>query len=129
MEETPYEPEILIVDNDEMAVQAMRLRFEQAGYRCTTAHSGAQALAAFNPAYTSLVVTDLNMPNGTGIDLIQSLQLVGDTPIIVVSGFTDAYAQGLKRAPNVTVLQKPFEASALLELAELELLRTGRRAA
>lgn len=129
MTDPEIDPEVLLVDNDELAVHAMRLRFEQAGYRCTVAHSGAQALAAYHPEYTALVVTDLRMPNGSGADLIHSLLEISDTPIIVVTGSSDANELGRLCAQNITVLQKPFDLSELLHTAKRKLQGRGRRAA
>ncbi|MBX2851413.1 MAG: response regulator [Phycisphaeraceae bacterium] len=113
--------EILIVDNDDGAVRAIELRLMDAGYRCAKASCGVQALSLYHPEHTALVITDLNMPSGSGIDLIRSIRQQHSTPMIVITGFADDFDRSLHQYPGITVLQKPFEAAALLDLVELEL--------
>ena len=113
--------EVLIVDNDDGAVRAIELRLQQAGYRCATASCGMQALSLYDPLHTALVITDLNMPSGSGADLIWSVRQQGSTPVIVMTGFANAFHEELSHYPGITVLQKPFDSAALLDLIELEL--------
>lgn len=120
---------ILIVDNDEGVVQALAIRLENAGYTCHTASSGAQALAVFQRGGIGLVITDMNMPQGDGITLIQSIRQRDRTPVVAVSGFYNAYEKELAKHPGVTLFKKPFEASALLDLVELELAASPMRGA
>ena len=113
--------EVLIVDNDDGVVRAIQLRLQQAGYRCATASCGLQAMSLYDPLHTALVITDLNMPSGSGADLIWSVRQQGNTPMIVMTGFANAFEEELSHYPSITVLQKPFETATLLDLIELEL--------
>ena len=121
--------EILIVDNDEAAVCAIATRLSFAGYTCVTAQSGLQAIAAYDSKRTALVITDLNMPNGSGLDLIHSIREQADTPIIAISGYYESFEQHLAEHMEIVVFKKPFEPGALQDLVELELTPPNTQAA
>lgn len=70
-------------------------------------------------AVPSLVVTDLRMPQGSGMDVLNALRLAGwKVPVVVMTGFGDAevHAQA-KRLGAVMVLDKPFDLDALRDVA------------
>jgi DNA-binding response OmpR family regulator len=114
-------PRILVIDNDEGIVRAIATRLEALGYDCVTASTGAQGLALFSDQSIDLVITDLNMPMLDGAFLLTEIRAISQVPVIVVTGFSHAYAQHLAGQTNVTVLRKPFEAAALIDMVELEL--------
>ena len=120
-----HAPVILIIDNDEGVVGALRARLESMGYACVTAGTGGQGLAAFDERSIDLVITDLNMPAGDGVTFAQEVRRTSDVPIIVVTGFREDYRSSMHGIENLTVLDKPFETGALLELVEAELAMRG----
>ena len=112
---------ILIVDNDPELAKVLAFRLSNAGHLCVTANSAAQALAAWQERSFDLVISDLNMPNGDGIDLAESLRRSEAVPIIFITGFKDDYERQLKSVENLTVLEKPFEMKILLNLIDAAL--------
>lgn len=119
-------PTILVIDNDDGLVAALATRLEHYGYRCITAESGAQGVAAFREQRIDLVITDLNMPAGNGIALVRAIQQISQVPIIIMTGFQSAFNRQLQAFANVTVMNKPFDAERLIDLVETELVMTGR---
>ena len=114
-------PRILIVDNDDAVVRAIATRLDTLGYECVTAGTGAQGLSLFGEQDMDLVITDLNMPMLDGAFLLTEIRAISQVPVIVVTGFVNAYARTLMSHANVTVLRKPFETAALIDMVELEL--------
>ena len=115
-------PTILVVDNDPELRHVIALRLSGVGYRCVEAGTGAQALAEWHRRSFDLVVSDLNMPGGDGIALADALQRSENIPIVFVTGFREDFKKRLRRVKDVTVFEKPFELSALLEVVEASLL-------
>lgn len=118
-------PTILVIDNDEGMVAALTARLESLGYHCVTAGTGAQGIAAFREQTIHLVISDLNMPAGDGITLARTIRESSNVPIIVVTGFQDEFRRELRSIPNVSLLQKPFEYTRLVELIEADLVLSG----
>lgn len=116
---------ILIVDNDPAVVTALTARLGGMGYRCATASCGSQAMAQFLSTTPNLVISDLNMPNGDGATLAESIRKVSSVPILLISGFKDAYRKQLRHVPDVLFLHKPFSTEALIELVEAALVTQG----
>lgn len=112
---------ILIVDNDPSVVAALSARLRGMGYQCTTASCGAQALGQFTAKAPDLVISDLNMPQGDGVTLAESIRRTSSVPIILISGFKDAYRKQLRHVPDVLFLHKPFSTESLIELVEVAL--------
>ncbi|MGD9688933.1 MAG: response regulator [Phycisphaerales bacterium] len=112
---------ILLVDNDPSVLAALQARIAALGYRCTTARSGGQALATFAKDPPELVISDLHMPQGDGATLAEAIRRTSDVPIILISGFKDAFRRQLRQIPDVSFLHKPFETAALLELIQASL--------
>ncbi len=83
---------ILLVD-DEMQVSAMvQQMLEQLGYKVKARTSSVEALELFRnqPDMFDLVITDVTMPNMTGIELSKKiLQIRPDIPIILCTGFSE----------------------------------------
>jgi PAS domain S-box-containing protein len=83
---------ILLVD-DEMQISAMlHQMLEQLGYQVRTRTSSVEALELFRnqPDMFDLLITDVTMPNITGIELSKKiLQIRPDLPIILCTGFSE----------------------------------------
>ena len=114
---------ILIVDNDPDLRRVISLRLSRAGYSCVEAGTGAQALSEWRRRSFDVVVSDLNMPSGDGIALADALQRDEAVPIIFITGFREDFKRPLRRVNNVSLLEKPFDPSVLIDLIEATLVR------
>jgi DNA-binding response OmpR family regulator len=65
---------ILIVDDEDDVIQALKVRLETAGYHATTAGDGAQALALLQETKPDLILADLMMPNLDGLELTRRVR-------------------------------------------------------
>lgn len=120
---------VLIIDNDEAIVRAIVTRLESIGCDCATASNGEEGLHEHSLGDFDLIITDLNMPELDGVGLINRIRASSGIPIIVMTGFSRQYRARLQMIPDVTMLQKPFETQALLDLVRVELSQSGCRLA
>jgi DNA-binding NtrC family response regulator len=112
-------PRILLVDDDEPAVQLLLEVLEREHYQVATATSVPEALKRLGEGGPfDLVLTDLRMPGASGLDL---LRVVRDrfptTIVIVLTAFGDATAAGEAiRAGAYDFISKPYD---LVELRQM----------
>jgi CheY-like chemotaxis protein len=103
---------ILFVDDEEPIVRMMQQILERLGYHVTSRTSSVEALEAFKakPDEYDLVITDMTMPNMTGIELASGLKEIrSDIPIIMCTGFSETIDED--KAKNMGILayiMKPF---------------------
>lgn len=78
---------ILVIDDDPHVCELLCDIFSDYGYAPSSAHSGAQALQALqdNPAF-ALILLDLILPDGNGLELLPRLKALSNAPIIMLSG-------------------------------------------
>ena len=83
---------ILIADDDRVLTQVLSIRLKKAGYRVVVVYDAMQAIltALRNPP--DAILLDVNMPGGTGLQVLRQLKNSAKTnqiPIIVISGSMD----------------------------------------
>lgn len=112
---------ILLVDDDPLIGDSLRLLFERNGYRVSLFDCAPAALAAFwaGPHQFDLVLTEHGMPELTGLMLAEHIAHVQPKlPIIVMCGHADEVSVSAIRASGATErLVKPIDISALTNLA------------
>jgi DNA-binding response OmpR family regulator len=67
-------PKILIVDDQADLIPALKLRWENAGYRTIAASDGLEALDILRNTTVDLILTDLMMPNLDGLELTRRVR-------------------------------------------------------
>jgi DNA-binding response OmpR family regulator len=112
-----FHQRILVVD-DNMMIRRFNTRvLTGSGYQVNTAEDGADAWDALQRNNYDLMVTDNDMPNVTGVELIQKLQEARmNLPVIMATGTVPQ--DHLDRHPWLkinAVLLKPFPFNVLLE--------------
>src|SRR4029078_10970318 len=120
-------PDILLVEDKDSLRRVLRLTLENAGYTVTEAADARAALNEIAAGPHKRVLTDLRMPNGTGLDVLRAARAAdGDIPVIVMTayGSIDETVQGMKDGAH-DFLQKPVDSNHLLLLVgrALEQLR------
>jgi CheY-like chemotaxis protein len=109
---------VLFVDDEGDVREIARIQLRAAGFEVATAASGVEALALFDARRFDVVVTDLFMPEGDGIELIQDLRAREPRlPIVVISGGSERHQTALGVAMMLgadVALQKPYGADELV---------------
>jgi CheY-like chemotaxis protein len=117
---------VLVVDDDNDILDAMRETLEREGYRVLSAANGIEAFTVLSREKVDLILLDLLMPAMSGWEFLESNagdELLASTPIVVVSAAPHDLATD---GGNVkAVLQKPFERGALLGAIGTHLRRDG----
>lgn len=107
---------VLVVDDDEDAVDTMREILSEEGHVVLCASNGRQALELVHERHPNLVLLDLNMPELDGRGFIDAVRRETSLPpmrIIVLSGAEDT--SGLE---SWEVVHKPLRLDTLLGLID-----------
>ena len=113
-------PDILLVEDKESLRRVLRLTLESAGHTVTEAADARAALNEISAAPHKLVLTDLRMPHGSGLDVLRAARAAdGGIPVIVMTAFgsIDEAVQAMKDGAH-DFLQKPVDSNHLLLLVE-----------
>src|SRR6201997_600164 len=113
-------PDILLVEDKESLRRVLRLTLENAGYSVTEAADAREAIAEIARTPHRVVLTDLRMPHGSGIDVLRaSREADVEVPVIVMTayGSIDEAVQAMKDGAH-DFLQKPVDSNHLLLLVE-----------
>ena len=108
---------LLFVDDEPQVRTLFQTVFERLGYRVTMCDNGAAALETIrrSPDAFDMVVTDLTMPEVTGLDLARALQQeCPDLPVVLCTGYKDQETvQAAVDAGIREILGKPVRPSIL----------------
>ena len=121
----PGGAQVLVVDDDD-AIRSMIARIlQKAGYHCTEERDPAGALAAADALDVELVMCDVNMPGGSGLDLVRRLrERHPDVAVLMVSGMDDPRtAASAIDVGAYGYIVKPFERNEILIAADNALRR------
>lgn len=109
---------IMTVDDSTSIRQMVSFTLKGAGYRVIEAVDGKDALAAADGKGVQMVITDLNMPNMNGIELIRALRADPDhrfIPIIMLTTESQGSVKQEGRAAGATGwIVKPFSPEQLI---------------
>lgn len=111
-------PDILLVEDKESLRRVLRLTLEHAGYTVTECADAREAAVEVARAPYRLVLTDLRMPHGSGLDVLRAARAADkDVPIVVMTayGSIDEAVQAMKDGAH-DFLQKPVDSNHLLLL-------------
>ncbi len=76
---------VLVVEDEDSFVEALRVGLQREGFRVQVATDGAQALDLFAAVEPDLVILDVMLPKVSGIDVCRELRGRSDVPIIMVT--------------------------------------------
>lgn len=111
-------PAILVADDSLVARTKLGRLLEGAGFRVVLVADGVQALEALSGQFFSLLVTDLEMPNMDGLELISHVQgslETEDLPIIAITGHDDFQARVRDVEGLYGIFKKPWNDRELLK--------------
>jgi DNA-binding NtrC family response regulator len=107
--------EVLVVDDEPQMLIAIHETLRRDGYSITTAGSAREALCRLKERYYHLVITDVRMPEMTGLDLLKKVKAsTPQTPVVLLTAYgtiqnaVDAMKQGA-----FDYLLKPFSSDSL----------------
>jgi len=111
-------PDILLVEDKDSLRRVLRLTLEHAGYTVSECADAREAAAEIARAPYRLVLTDLRMPHGSGLDVLHAARAADpDVPVVVMTayGSIDEAVQAMKDGAH-DFLQKPVDSNHLLLL-------------
>jgi CheY-like chemotaxis protein len=113
------EKRVLVVDDDAATAFLCSRLLQKAGYTTIIARDAGQAVTHAHRDQPALIVTDLMMPAGGGLSVLERLALSSKTsaiPILVLTGSANAELERRATAAGaLRVLKKPVEPTGLLD--------------
>ncbi len=115
---------ILLADDDEMIVDALRFQLEREGYNVLTAHDGVEALHLARTKDPDLVLLDVLMPKMQGWEVCKLIRTESTVPILMLTarGAEMDRVMGLELGADDYIV-KPFSFSELLARIRANLRR------
>ncbi|MBP7861141.1 PAS domain S-box protein [bacterium] len=111
---------VMIVEDDENLIQFLKLRLHKEGYATKHATSKQQALQVLAKCKPDVLLMDLLLPDGNGLEIIEQIRKLShlsDLPVIIMTGRN---VEDLECSPPVVFdwFVKPFDQSNLIRSVE-----------
>jgi len=112
--------EVLIVDDEAAMREALEANFRRRGWRVHSAAGVGEALSTFRQEPTRLVITDMRMPDGDGLQVMEGVRkCMPETPVILLTAYGSVPdAVEAMRGGACDYLQKPVSFDELESTAE-----------
>ncbi len=101
---------ILIIEDDPQITKILKLNLKLSGYETENATTFQEAWSKINSEHFDLLLMDIGLPDGSGLDLCQKVREAGnEVPIVFLSARTDeaTVVKGIKNGAD-DYLRKPF---------------------
>ena len=111
---------VLLVEDDPDLAEVLQKQIEIAGFAVQTADGGDRAwdmLITVQPGIVApdIVVTDIGLPDGNGLELIRRIRNLRSVPIIAISGEDQIALTSAKQDGADAIFSKPVEPVALID--------------
>ena len=115
--------EVIAIDNDEVLLLMLKEMYAQEGIHCDTCTDAAELMEMIRRKEYSLLLTDLNMPEINGFELLELLRSsnVGNSktiPVVVTTASGSCSKEELMERGFSGCLLKPFSISELMEVSD-----------
>ena len=114
--------DVIAIDNDEVLLLMLKEMYAQEGVHCETCTDAAELMEMIRKKEYSLLLTDLNMPEINGFELLELLRTsnVGNSktiPVVVTTASGSCSKEELMERGFSGCLLKPFSISELMEVS------------
>ena len=115
--------DVIAIDNDEVLLLMLKEMYAQEGIHCDTCTDAAELMEMMRRKEYSLLLTDLNMPEINGFELLELLRTsnVGNSktiPVVVTTASGSCSKEELMERGFAGCLLKPFSISELMEVSD-----------
>jgi DNA-binding NtrC family response regulator len=116
----PRKAHLLLIDDDPNTLASLSRAFRLAGHEATVCDNANRAVELLQSHHFDLILSDVVMPNKTGMELLEELKRSGlQTPIVLVSGQANIeMAVKATRLGALDFLEKPLSTDKLLLTVE-----------
>lgn len=123
--------EVIAIDNDAVLLLMLKEMYAQEGIHCDTCTDAAELIELIRRKEYSLLLTDLNMPDINGFELLELLRTsnVGnsrDIPVVVTTASGSCSKEELMDCGFTGCLLKPFSISELMEISDKCAIKSNR---
>ena len=122
----PQETYILLVEDESLFANAVSKRLGKAGYKCKLAGTLAEAQRQIDTGAIALVLLDMRLPDGSGLDFLARLREseAADIPVVVLTAYGELQdAVAAMKLKALDYLKKPIDLDELLITLEKALKR------
>ncbi|MFQ5769939.1 MAG: sigma-54-dependent transcriptional regulator [bacterium] len=120
-----YEAKILIIDDDEeLLLSCAKILKNNGKYEVVTIDNSKQAVTKIESQEFDLIISDLSMPEMSGMDLLRKSRIIApDTPFVIFSGYGNVgNAVEAMREGAFDFIEKPFKAERFKVVVEKSLV-------
>src|SRR5918911_1686396 len=112
---------ILVIEDDDVARELMRMALERRGYMVITAEDGIRGYQQAGRVRPDLIITDISMAAAGGVHLVGRVRdtpEIGETPILITTGFGSGNAT-FSLAQGATAYEpKPIDPESFIATVE-----------
>lgn len=111
---------VLFIDDEPIILEFAKEQFEYAQFEIETFANSAHALEALKTNKFDIIISDFNMPNFTGFELVSKVrsELKLDTPVIFLTGNYQLSADEADRLKIIQIFRKPIDLDEVVEFAD-----------
>ncbi len=110
----------IIVDDTKDICEIFSVCLEDYDIKTVVAYSGFEALELVKNQHVDFILSDIKMPNGSGLDLLKGLQSIDNMPITIMmmTGYTDLSKEEFVELGASRFYQKPINIEKIVEFIQ-----------
>lgn len=114
---------LLIVDDEKLMREAIAVDFKRNQFNVLLASNGQEAFELVKSSKVDVVLSDLRMPNGDGLELLKNVRQFNPfIPVVMfITGYVDVSAEQAYDQGVDAILAKPFNRKMLMDIVRRSL--------